>query len=300
MMIGRKRLGLGLALLAIMMTPLTAWAFLVNEWDPLQVIGVGKKAPEQAIPGKPWHEPVSGMDFLWMPGGCFKMGSPPSIEGREDDETPLHQVCVTGYWIGVHEVTQGQWRRIMRNNPARFKKGDAYPVERVAWEDTETFLGKLNLRYPGQFAFRLPTEAEWEFACRDRGERVRYAGGSDLDRGSWHRGNSGDTTQRTQSRRPTRMGLFDMSGNVWEWTHDAYQMQSYRRLGRDNPTLNISSPYRVIRGGGFGSQGNTLRCANRGFELFSTKRSDLGLRLVRAYNRAYSSEPPSREEFLKY
>ncbi|MBF0283279.1 MAG: formylglycine-generating enzyme family protein, partial [Magnetococcales bacterium] len=160
---------------------LPAWggAGLINEWEPIEIGEVVEKAAVEVQPGKPWTEPVSGMAMVWIAPGCFKMGSPPRVEGRDADEGPVHSVCLSGYWIGKTEVTQGAWRRVMRNNPATFRKGDEYPVEHVSWEDAEGFIRKLNTMHPGDFFFRLPTESEWEFVCSDRGQGARYPGGND-------------------------------------------------------------------------------------------------------------------------
>ncbi|MBF0322942.1 MAG: formylglycine-generating enzyme family protein, partial [Magnetococcales bacterium] len=180
---------------------------------------------------------------------------------------------------------------IMRNNPAHFRNGDDYPVEQVAWDDIEGFVEKLNQLYTGRVRFRLPAEAEWEYTCRNGGQNVRYAGGGDPDQVAWYRENSPNGTQRTASRGPNRLGLWDMSGNVWEWTQDSYQKDAYEHHQRHDPLVENATPYRVIRGGGWKFGADSLRCANRGFELFSTKRSDVGLRLAGVESFLEKKEP---------
>ncbi|MBF0136893.1 MAG: formylglycine-generating enzyme family protein [Magnetococcus sp. DMHC-1] len=278
-------------LLLILLLPMTAAAFLINEWEAINIGATGRLPAEQITPGEAWLEPVSGIEFTWIASGCYKMGSHPETEGREVDEGPVHEACLDGFWISRREITQGQWRQIMRNNPAHFRKGDDYPVEQVAWDDIEGFVEKLNQIYTNRILFRLPSEAEWEYTCRNRGQNVRYSGGGDPDRVAWYQDNSNQNTQRTGSREPNRLGIWDMSGNVWEWTRDSYQKDAYAHHPRNNPKVENATPYRVIRGGGWQGNANTLRCTNRGFELFSTKRSDVGLRLVSVI-RPPETKPP--------
>lgn len=279
---------------------LLAWvgearAYLINEWEHIEIIGATREEAVKAEPGKNWKEPLSGMEFLWVEGGCFHLGSPPRIEGRDGDEGPVRRVCLAGYWIGRKEVSQGEWRKVMRSNPAHFRKGDDYPLERVTWVEAESFVRKLNEMYPGKINFRLPTEAEWEYACRDKGQAVRFAGAADPAEVGWFADNSGSSTQMIASRMPNRMGLFDMSGNVWEWMRDSYQGNAYAKMETENPVMENSSVYKVIRGGSWTSEGRSLRCSNRGFEAFSSKRNDLGLRLVRVIDTTEKKRMDLRE-----
>ncbi|MBF0123988.1 MAG: formylglycine-generating enzyme family protein [Magnetococcales bacterium] len=254
-------------------------AFPVNEWEPLRDSASVAAIAETLHAGAPWREPTSGMAFVWMPEGCFRMGNANS-EDRDHDEGPVHDVCLSGFWLGQHEVTQGEWRQVMHNNPAQFRRGDDYPVERVSWDDAEMFIGKMNRLYEGRLLFRLPTESEWEYSCRDGGHDVRYAGGGDADRVAWYQHNSGGSPQRHSSRAANHLGLADMSGNVWEWVHDSYRGDGYSKHGRDNPVWAGETVYRVIRGGAWNTPVAAVRCANRGFESFISKKPDIGLRLV--------------------
>ncbi|MBF0620779.1 MAG: formylglycine-generating enzyme family protein [Magnetococcales bacterium] len=286
------RYALSCLFLLIASFPLSVHAFLVNEWQPIDTMTGEAPEAEPARPGRNWTEPYSEMSFVWIPGGCFKMGSPPRIEGRDADEGPVHDSCLSGFWMGRYEVTQGQWQRVMRHNPANFRKGEEYPVERVSWEDAESFVRKMNARYPGIYRFRLPTEAEWEYVCRNLGKRVRYAGGGDPDSMSWYAGNSGNFTQPVGTRTPNVLGVGDLSGNVWEWVVDAYEKDGYQTHKRNNPVVEKPSVYRALRGGGWVSPQKSLRCANRGFEHFTTRRTDIGLRLVRVLH-GQEDKPPS-------
>ncbi|MEG3640370.1 formylglycine-generating enzyme family protein [Magnetococcus sp. PR-3] len=270
-----RAIAMGLALF-----PGMASAFLVNQWEPIDTSRQRAQPAEVVQPGQHWLEPLTGIEMVWIEGRCFKYGSAPRIDGRDADEGPVRDICLSGYWIARTEMTQGQWRHVMRNNPSQNRKGDEYPVEQIAWDDVEMYLGRLNSFYKGKVKFRLPTEAEWEFACRNRGQRVRYATGSSAGQGAWYRDNSGNRPQKVATRRSNRIGLFDMSGNVWEWTQDAYDGQAYAKAKSQDPLHEGEQPYRVIRGGSFSSKTKQLRCSNRGFEHFSTQSPMIGLRLA--------------------
>ncbi|MBF0132362.1 MAG: formylglycine-generating enzyme family protein [Magnetococcales bacterium] len=274
------RLGLGMMVGWWSFIPAQGEAYLINEWERLALAGGERPLDEEPVPGKNWTDALTGIEFVWIAGGCFQMGSPPWKDGREHDEGPLHQVCLGDYWLAQREVTQGQWQAIMRMNPSAFPKGDAYPLERVTWLDAEVIAANLNERYRGKARIRLPTEAEWEYACRERGDDIVYAGRDDVHRVSWNRENSLGSTQMTGTRQPNRLGLLDMSGNVWEWTQDSYRPDAYSRHNENNPGGVDEGFFKVIRGGGWKDASGALRCANRGFERYLSKRHDLGFRLA--------------------
>jgi len=187
-------------------------------------------------------------DMVSVKGGTFTMGA--SIEQGSDAwdvEYPPHRVKVSSYQIGKYEVTQAQWKAVMGNNPSYFK-GDNLPVETISWNDCQTFIRKLN-KLTG-IRFRLPTEAEWEYAARGGNQSggCKYAGSNDLGRIAWYKDNSGSRTHPVGSKAPNELGLYDMSGNVAEWCQDWYsrynggeQIKSFRmyRGGcwQDNPTF---------------------------------------------------------------
>ncbi len=220
---------------------------------------------------------ATGMKLAYVPGGCFMMGSPPNEEGREDDEGPVHKVCVDDFWMGQYEVTQGQWEKVMDVNPSKFKKGGNYPVENVFWDDAQEFIKKLN-NHSGK-SYRLPTEAEWEYACRAGGSS-RYCGGDDLDAVAWYDKNSGGSTHPVGGKHENGFSLHDMSGNVWEWCADRYDSGYYASSPQSNPVGPDSGSNRVIRGGCWGNSPWGVRAANRDWLTPDSRDSFLGFRLV--------------------
>jgi formylglycine-generating enzyme required for sulfatase activity len=221
--------------------------------------------------GEVWKEPVTGMEFVWIPAGEFIMGS---NEGHELNQ-PAHPVHVEGFWMGRYEVTQGQWKAIMNNNPAHYKKGDNYPIEMVSWNDAQDFIQKLNGR--GGNLFRLPTEAEWEYACKAGTPGQRNGELRDI---AWFAENSNSTTHLVGQKKPNVWGLYDMLGNVWEWCQDWWGVyNSYYIV--NNPTGPSSGSTRVFRGGSFDSNAESVGADLRRADNASFRLIDLGLRLVR-------------------
>ncbi len=223
-------------------------------------------------------EPITGMELVWIPEGCFMMGS----SSGNSDEKPVHKVCVDGFWMAKHEVTQAQWKTIMGNNPSYFKDcGDDCPVENVSWNDAKQFIEKLNSQ--GNTKFRLPTEAEWEYAARSGGKNEKYAGDNNVERVAWYYSNSNYSTYKAGTKAPNGLGLYDMSGNVWEWCEDVYNEKAYSKYVTNNPLITSGSEYRVIRGGSWHSRPANVRSAIRfrngpsrtsyiiGFRLCSTQ-----------------------------
>ncbi|MBF0194187.1 MAG: formylglycine-generating enzyme family protein [Magnetococcales bacterium] len=264
-----------------LLLPANGEAFLVNEWADTMPLKKPKIASKPEVPTKLWTESFSGMEFIWVKGGCYKAGSPTREKGRDSDEGPVHTACVPSFWMGKHEVTQGQWQTIMQYNPSKYRKGNKYPVERVDFAAVNAITQRLNKLHIGEAKFRLPTEAEWEYVCREGGQRNVFPGRQSLHRISWYRENSRQSPQITGSRLPNRFGIYDIGGNVWEWVQDTYDRNGYRKIKVNNPLYNNENGLsRVIRGGSWKENSSALRCANRGFNKFSNKRDDVGVRLV--------------------
>ncbi|WP_339138637.1 MAG: SUMF1/EgtB/PvdO family nonheme iron enzyme [Candidatus Electrothrix sp. GW3-4] len=219
-------------------------------------------------------DPITDMEFVSIPKGCFQMGSNKS---GYDDEKPVHEVCVDGFWMGKYEVTQGQWQKIMGENPAKFKKGDKYPVEQVSWEDVQGGIAELNNKSGRKY--RLPTEAEWEYAAR-AGTAYKYSGGDNSDAVAWYYGNSGDSTRPVGEKKANTFGLYDMSGNVCEWCGDWYANDYYGTIPKDNPTGPSSGSFRVVRGGSWNFGPESVRSAYRNRYMPDDYGPNLGFRLV--------------------
>jgi formylglycine-generating enzyme required for sulfatase activity len=193
--------------------------------------------------------PLTGMEFVLIPAGSFTMGSPDNEKDRGGDEGPQHKVNIKSFYLMTTEVTQKMWTEVMGSNPSYFK-GDNLPVESVNWNDCQDFIKKLNQRDPGK-NYRLPSEAEREYACR-AGTKTRFYSGnndSDLDAIAWYYGNSGSKTHPVWQKRANAWGLYDMSGNVWEWCSDWYH-DSYNGAPSDGSSWEYpQGQYRVVRGG---------------------------------------------------
>ncbi len=208
------------------------------------------------------------------------MGSPASEKGRYHDETQ-HRVTLTrGFWMGETEVTQGLWKEIMGSNPSYFKSGDTYPVESVSWDDCQKFIEKLNARSdvkPTGLRFALPTEAQWEYACR-AGTTGDYGGTGRLDDMGWYDGNSGNQTHPVGQKEPNAWNLRDMHGNVREWCQDWYG--NYPTGAVTDPTGPASGVLRVLRGGSYWRYARSCRSAYRNGSWPASRGRSRGLRLL--------------------
>jgi formylglycine-generating enzyme required for sulfatase activity len=222
--------------------------------------------------GQPYTDPTTGMEFVFVKGGCYQMGD--TFGDGDADEKPVHEVCVGDFYMGKYEVTQGQWRKVMGSNPSKFTGcGDNCPVEMVSWDDSQNFLGKLSEK--GGKGYRLPSEAEWEYAARSGGKAEKYSGGNDIDSVAWYSSNSGSQTHPVGQKRPNGLGIYDMTGNVWEWTGDWYGENYYGSSPRDNPRGPSNEQYRALRGGSWSFEPRFARASDRGRSA-SSKRFDYG------------------------
>lgn len=222
---------------------------------------------------------VNGVSFkmIAVEGGTFQMGATSELQDAWDDEKPVHSVTLSSYHIGETEVTQALWQAVMGGNPSYFK-GDNLPVEQVSWDDCQAFISRLN-KLTGR-NFRLPTEAEWEFAARggNKSRGTEYSGSSNIDDCAWYDDNSGNKTHPVATKQPNELGIYDMSGNVWEWCSDWYG--KYSSDAQTNPTGPASGSCRVIRGGSWGSSATYCRVTFRNCYAPGFRNGNLGLRLV--------------------
>ncbi|MCP3955996.1 MAG: SUMF1/EgtB/PvdO family nonheme iron enzyme [Desulfobacterales bacterium] len=287
-----------------------AWKVLAAKY-PSQTAGlkqgdiIGLAAFFAPNAGELFIEPVTGMEFAWVPGGCFQMGSPKTEEGGKTRERPMREVCVDGFWMGRHEVTNTQFRKLRPDHGSKAKDGlptdaNGQPVVMVNWADAEAY--GIWLSSLGNGTYRLPTEAEWEFAARAGTKSSRHWG-EDPDAACLY-GNVGDQTfvakypdkeahncddgyvvaSPVGSFRPNPLGLHDMVGNAWEWCADWYYDAAYEELDDENPFMNFDwddNMMRTARGGSWYSWPDNIRSAMRvGFKPKTTA-DNVGFRLVR-------------------
>ena len=234
------------------------------------------------VPPSPFRKyTVNGVTFemVWVDGGMFTMGAT-AEQGDDafDDEKPAHEVTLDGYSIGRTPVTQALWVAVMGNNPSWFK-GKNRPVENVSWEDCREFIKGLNAKTGG--SFRLPTEAEWEYAARggSKSKGYKYSGSDNIGEVAWYDGSvfSG-STHDVATKKDNELGIYDMSGNVWEWCGDWYG--DYGNTVQTNPKGPSSGSSRVYRGGCWFIAARDCRGANRGYSTPYFRNNNLGLRLV--------------------
>lgn len=217
-------------------------------------------------------------NMVRIEGGTYTMGATyEQDKDAEEDEKPIHQITLEDFSIGKYEVTQEEWQTVMGNNPSFFK-GTKRPVEQVSWEDCQAFIRKLN-QLTGK-RFRLPTEAEWEYAARGGKHSLgyKYSGSDDIEHVAWYGDNSGNETHSVGEKQPNEIGLYDMSGNVWEWCQDWFGR--YASNSQSNPIGASRGHYRVNRGGSWFSLSKYCRSSYRVSDTPSNRHYYLGLRLA--------------------
>ena len=226
--------------------------------------------------------------MVFVEGGTFQMGS----DSGNDDERPVHNVTVSDFYMGEFEVTQALWQEVMGTTVYQQRDkswsmngvGADYPMYYVNHTEAEEFCGRLNQRLrsqlPAGYSFALPTEAEWEYAARggNKTKTYTYSGSNYLSDVAWYADNSNSTTHAAGSKRANELGLYDMSGNVWEWCTDWYG--SYSSSSQTDPRGPSSGSYRVLRGGGWGNIASSCRVASRGINGPSFRSSSIGFRLA--------------------
>jgi len=256
-----------------------------------EMAGLLHAASESAVSRQPDMEPVPGLKMKWLPPGTFRMGSPIGERGRTMSEK-VHQVTISrGFWIGVYEVTQGQWKAVMKSNPSHFKSGDDYPVENVSWNDVKQFCERLNetasVPRPAGYVFDLPTEAQWEYASR-AGTDTALNSGKDLsdekfncenlnEVGWYDYKHENSSTHPVGKKRPNAWGLYDMHGNVCEWCRDWWGVYLGDAIDPKGPK---TGSMRGARGGSWGNSAQICRSAYRSNRLPDQRTFFLGFRLA--------------------
>jgi formylglycine-generating enzyme required for sulfatase activity len=237
-----------------------------------------RRAAANLRPGQVIKDCADCPEMVVIPGGSFVMGA-----DKNTDEKPPHPVTLRTFLMGKTEVTQSQWQAVMGSNPSRFGQcGNDCPVEQVSWNDAQEFIGKLNQKTG--LAYRLPSEAEWEYAAR-AGSATDWSHGNDESRladFAWFSANSGAKAQPVAQKRPNAFSLYDMHGNVWEWVQDCWQ-DSYRGAPADGSAWSVgcSSNKRVLRGGSWDYNPANLRSAYRSWNTPGNRNYFSGLRLAR-------------------
>lgn len=217
---------------------------------------------------------VHGVKFnmVCVEGGGFMMGADSNDSEAKGDEKPRHLMSVENFQVGQTEVTQGLWKAVMGSNPSYFQKGDDYPVEQVSWEDCQTFISKLNAATGKKF--RLPTEVEWEYAARggNNSRNFKYSGSNNNDEVAWHENNSEKTSHPVGRKKANELGLYDMSGNVWEWCQNCFESYPNHEL--------ITDLFRQGRGGCWNAESKYCRVTCRGNLFPSESGYALGFRIA--------------------
>ncbi|MBI5874931.1 MAG: SUMF1/EgtB/PvdO family nonheme iron enzyme [Deltaproteobacteria bacterium] len=220
---------------------------------------------------------IEGMIFV--KGGCFEMGD--TFGDGESYEKPSHAVCVADFYMGEAEVTQAEWQDIMGNNPSYFKDCDTCPVENIAWNDVQEFINKLNQKTGKKY--RLPTEAEWEYAARSGGKKEKWAGTSaesEIGEYAWYGDNSEKKTHPVKQKKPNGLGFYDMSGNVWEWVSDWYNDRYYESSPKNNPIGPSTGSEHALRGGSWLDNPKRLRLTGRSWHYPVYRDNRFGFRLA--------------------
>ena len=254
--------------------PVSSTASLSTSSTSLNAVGSSTSGSVITIPVKGG---VS-IEMVKVEAGSFDMGATSEMQNPYSDEKPVHRVTLTNnYYVGKYEVTQALWQAVMGSNPSIFK-GDDLPVEEVSWKDCQKFITKLNAMTGKRF--RLPSEAEWEYAARG-GKKSRgylYSGSNAIGDVAWYEGNSSFMTHAVGTKQPNELGIYDMTGNVWEWCQDRYG--SYSSSPQTNPTGAVGGSRRVFRGGSWSYSARRCCTSSRSGHSPGYRRYDLGLRLV--------------------
>lgn len=241
-----------------------------------------------------WHEPVTGMVFVQLPKACYQMGAKLAQEPQADyfwdrthypkdistDERPVHEVCLGSFWIGKYEVRADEWQSLM-GTAVPVPTNGALPATGISWQMAAEFAQKMTAAAQGKWKFRLPTEAEWEFACRGGEAADADSPSTHYQEFAWSYAAKAEEPQVVGLLIENRFGLHDMLGNVWEWTQDNYHHDGYAKHTLYNPKVMNPAAHKVLRGGSILTENVQVRCAMRGHAAPSTEMGTFGFRLVR-------------------
>jgi formylglycine-generating enzyme required for sulfatase activity len=249
-------------------------------WSAMLLAAAGTANSQTKDPPKTLAVDLGGgvkMEMVLIPAGQFMMGD-------DEDMKPVHKVHITRpFYLGAHEVTQQQWEAVMGSNPAKFK-GPKNPVEKVSWDDCRNFIEKLNAKAGEQgVKFALPTEAQWEYACR-AGSTTKYCFGDDeaaFGEYAWFSGNAGGKTHPAGEKKPNAFGLYDMYGNVWEWCADWHDPDYYAKSPADDPQGPATGASRVFRGGAWNVTARSSGSAKRRINVPELRADNIGFRVAR-------------------
>jgi formylglycine-generating enzyme required for sulfatase activity/serine/threonine protein kinase len=256
-----RRVAIGVLVVGIIVVVGLMVADWRNKEQASPSAGPSSKTSSSPVDTKAIASVIPEMEFVSIPAGKFTMGCPTGDSQCNSNENPRHKITITrSFELGKNEVTQGQWVKVMGNNPSNFKGDDRLPVEQVSWNNAQVFLAKLNALNDG-YRYRLPTEAEWEYAARG-GSAMPYSGS--LDAIAWYDSNSGGRTHPVGQKQPIGYGLNDMLGNVWEWCSDWHGENYYDGSPAADPTGPASGQYRVLRGGSWNYGSGLARVSSRG------------------------------------
>ena len=254
----------------------------------VSIVGCGRHEPQEIVVELPGG---ATMEMVWIRPGEFRMGSTESDDMARDPEKPRHPVKITkGFYLGKHELTQNQWESVMRTHPwvgrPYIHEDPECPAAHISWIDLQEFIARLN-QVHGAEVYRLPTEAEWEYACR-AGTTARWYFGDDesqLTEHAWSRDNAWDAAERYAHpvglKLPNSWGLYDIHGNVHEWVHDRYNANYYAMSPWKDPAGPPIGPGRIVRGGGLNSHARNLRSAHRHRVPPDLRDGTIGARVVR-------------------
>jgi formylglycine-generating enzyme required for sulfatase activity len=245
-----------------------------------QLDGPGRRrsapAPTRSYPAE------RDIEMVFVERGTFTMGCIPERDGTcsRSDSKPPHSITVSSFYIGKYSVTQAQWVAVMGSNPSANRNDNQQPVEMVSWDNAQEFITRLN-SLTGK-NYRLPTEAEWEYAARggNKGNGYMYSGSNDLNEVGWYNINSSNQPHPVGQKKPNELGIYDMSGNVWDWCLDGYISNYYTTSPNTDPVASVSNKMYVFRGGQWGWLEEGCRVVFRNYSASNTQHPGIGFRVA--------------------